>query len=179
MTSSLSKPLVWGLLALASLSLAAGTDQDPQDPEASADAFAEEVVPFIARYCAECHAELDEDQSLVLTGFRLGADARAATDTWEDVVAVLDLFDMPPREAEQPNAHERAQIVSVIEDLLEEGAAPESAGLRRLNAAEYSLTVRDLLGVEFDARAHFPPIIRFRGFKGFRPFRGVRGFRVF
>jgi hypothetical protein len=137
--------------------LAAGTDQDPEDPEASGDAFSEEVVPFIARYCAECHAELDEDQSLVLTGFRVGADARAAADTWEDVVAVLDLFDMPPREAEQPNAHERAQIVRVLEDLLEEEAALESAGLRRLNASEYSHTVLDLLGVEFDARAHFPP----------------------
>ena len=157
MIPSLSKPLVLGLLALAFLSLAAGIDQNTQDSEASGDTFAEEVVPFIARYCAECHAELDEDQSLVLTGFRVGADAKAASGTWEDVVAVLDLFDMPPREAEQPNAHERAQIVRVLEDMLAEGAARENAGLRRMNATEYSRTVRDLLGVEFDARAHFPP----------------------
>jgi len=156
-TPSYSKPLPLGLLTLASLSLATATHQDAQDPEVLGDAFAEEVVPFIARYCAECHAELDEDQSLVLTEFRVGADARAAAETWEDVVAVLDLFDMPPREAEQPNAHERAQIVRVLEDLLEEEAALERAGLRRLNASEYSRTVRDLLGVEFDARAHFPP----------------------
>ena len=128
MIPSLPKPLVLGLLALAFLSLAAGIDQNTQDSEASGDAFAEEVVPFIARYCAECHAELDEDQSLVLTGFRVGADAKAASETWEDVVAVLDLFDMPPREAEQPNAHERAQIVRVLEDMLAEGAARENAG---------------------------------------------------
>ncbi len=157
MTSSLSKPLILCLLALASLSGATATHQDAQDPEASSDAFAEEVVPFIARYCAECHAELDEDQSLVLTRFRVGEDARAAAETWEDVVAVLDLFDMPPREAEQPNAHERSRMVDVLEGVLALGPAKAPEVLRRLNAAEYTRTVRDLLGVEFDARAHFPP----------------------
>ena len=157
MTFGLSKPLVLSLLALASLGLAAGAHQDAQDPVPSRDAFADEVVPFVERYCSECHAEAGEDQGLVLTRFRMGEDARAAEETWEDVLAVLDLFEMPPREAAQPNAHERARIVQVLEEVLALAPDKDLTGLRRLNAAEYGRTVRDLLGVEFDARAHFPP----------------------
>jgi hypothetical protein len=156
-TSRLSQSLARGALALAVLGPVAWPAQDAPLSAPAGDAFALEVVPFIARYCSECHADPDGDPGLVLTKVTRGADARAAAETWEDVLAVLDLYDMPPREARQPNAHERAQIVSVLEDILALDPAPEYPGLRRLNAAEYTRTVRDLLGVEFDARAHFPP----------------------
>ena len=157
MTSRLSQSLARGALALAVLGPVAWPAQDAPLSAPAGDAFALEVVPFIARYCSECHADPDGDPGLVLTKVTRGADARAAAETWEDVLAVLDLYDMPPRGARQPNAHERAQIVRVLEDILALDPAPEYPGLRRLNAAEYTRTVRDLLGVEFDARAHFPP----------------------
>jgi len=146
-------------LAAAALTLAALSSNavPAQDPTAAGDDFAREVVPFIARYCAECHSPTDEEENLVLTRVLSGSQVRAAAETWEDVLAVLDLHDMPPKDASQPDAHERARVVELLEGVLAAGGVREAGGLRRLNAAEYTRTVRDLFGVEFDARAHFPP----------------------
>ncbi len=121
------------------------------------DEFGGVVVPFIERFCSECHARPSEDVDLVLTQARAGHQARADRLTWEDVAAVVDLHEMPPRDSPQPDRAERERVIQAIERVLAEGEESCAPIVRRLNAEQYSRTVRDVFGVEFDAAGFFPP----------------------
>lgn len=70
---------------------------------------------------------------------------------------------MPPNDddVKQPSVPDRSAFVAAIEDALHraacaDGAAPGPAMLRRLNRAEYSASVRDLLDIHFDAGQALP-----------------------
>ena len=82
-------------------------------------------------------------------------------ELWSKVLKNLRARIMPPPKAPRPTAAEQ----KVIEDWVKYEAFgidanhpdPGRVTLRRLNRAEYRNTVRDLMGVDFDADAEFPP----------------------
>jgi hypothetical protein len=92
-----------------------------------------------------------------------GADLANAGENpvWEAVVRKLRVAMMPPSDAPQPPALERAELVAWLERRLDRSAAenadPGPSLIRRLNRAEYTNAVRDLLQVEIDATALLPP----------------------
>jgi hypothetical protein len=114
----------------------------------------------VSRYCLDCHSSAERAGDLSLEGVDL-AEAGQHPEIWERVVRKLRVAMMPPSDAPQPAAIERAAFVSWLERRLDRAAGerldPGPSLVRRLNRAEYANAVRDLLHVEVDATALLPP----------------------
>ena len=115
---------------------------------------------LVSRYCLDCHSSAERAGELSLEGLDL-AEAGQHPEIWERVVRKLRVAMMPPSDAPQPAAIERAAFVSWLERRLDRAAGekldPGPSLVRRLNRAEYANAVRDLLHVEVDATALLPP----------------------
>jgi hypothetical protein len=148
----------------------------PSDPEANAGArltalmssagtpvrsIAAAQQAFIDQYCASCHNSEDVagslDLSLHSTG-NLGADAAV----WEKVSRKIRGRMMPPADAKKrpPAAQARAFAASIEQGLDQYDKThfqlpPSTVG--RLNRAEYTNAIRDILGLEVDATTLLPP----------------------
>lgn len=134
----------------------------PQDPAPAAPSFEKEVLPLLERYCSFCHDGPDGDAELDLLRFTDEAAALTDPQLWQRVRLQVAGEIMPPaKRKEQPNAHERATILSWI-DLRSDPrtaagpAQPHAPVLRRLNLLEYRNSVRDLTGVDYPAQDLFP-----------------------
>lgn len=144
------------LLVLLTAAWGAGAENEAPD-QAGRDRI---VAPFFQRYCDKCHtgekseSEFRLDSTKLLTDF---GDA-ATRARWREIVNVLNSHEMPPEKETQPSAEE---VASVVDWITEQTVRAEyikrerSVVLRRLNRAEYSNTIRDLIGVDYDA-AGFP-----------------------
>ena len=81
--------------------------------------------------------------------------------TWRKVLTMLRARKMPPEDNPRPKAEEYAAVSAWLEATLDQAdrvgsADPGRVTIRRLNRTEYTNTIRDLLGVEFNAAAGFP-----------------------
>ena len=128
---------------------------------AAAPDYARDVRPVLERYCFECHTGDDANGGAVLDT-RRPEEANAADRTvWLKVLRQVQGGVMPPADADQPTADERALIDRWIREAAlkpdcSRGERPGRVTLRRLNRAEYDNTIRDLLGIDIHAAAEFP-----------------------
>ena len=112
------------------------------------------------RYCVTCHNE-----RLLTAGLALDiVDPERVSDdaeVWEKVVRKLRTGMMPPSPRRRPDAATYAATVSYFETALDRAAAtspdPGRSAIHRLNRAEYTNAIRDLLALEVDGRALLPP----------------------
>ncbi len=111
----------------------------------------------LERFCIDCH-----DSDVKKGGFDLnsivGDDIVKHADVWETVVKQLIARHMPPVGKKRPDESGYETMVKQLTTELDKqqpnpGHAPT---LRRLTRVEYQNAVRDLLAVEFDAKAAFP-----------------------
>ena len=127
--------------------------------EAPKRPFEEAVGPFLKQYCFKCHAGDDPEGGVALGGSWNTASVRKDRETWDRVFEMLEKREMPPRSVRQPTDDQRSAVLNWLDATLGEAEAAPDPGrvtLRRLNRAQYSNTIRDLLGVEFDATKDFP-----------------------
>jgi hypothetical protein len=117
--------------------------------------FADDVAPFVVKYCADCHGPTKQSGGLSLTEFKSGDDFARARDTWSHVLTRLRGGEMPPAMQPQPTAVERARLVAWLERNLRT-AGSGRVTLRRLNRVEYANTVRELFGTDFRPAEGFP-----------------------
>ena len=116
---------------------------------------------FIKRYCLECHSGEKPKASLDLSRFDSMDKILSEALLWDDILIRLSQGDMPPKEADLPTLNERSEFLNWVESSLQKAACQSGphagpAVLRRLNRAEYSASVRDLLGIHFDAGEALP-----------------------
>ena len=126
--------------------------------------FDEQVLPVLEDHCYSCHANgikkggLDLE-ALVASGAKPTERDR---EIWYDVLRNVRSGMMPPADsAERPTAAEGKRLA----DWIKFGALgidpadpdPGRVTLRRLNRIEYRNTIRDLVGIDFDTTAEFPP----------------------
>tara|TARA_B100000212_G_scaffold341974_1_gene326893 strand:- start:32204 stop:34690 length:2487 start_codon:yes stop_codon:yes gene_type:complete len=126
---------------------------------------------FLKQHCIQCHGE--EKQKGDRRFDSLGTDFQS-DDTayvWQEILDVLNLGEMPPKEEPPPSLKDLRTMVSWITGELElayaRRASNEAPLLRRLNRYEYRYTIRDLFGLNidsFDPTASFPPDEKFEGF---------------
>jgi hypothetical protein len=116
---------------------------------------------LVNQYCLTCHNDRLKTGGLTLTALNL--DAPAASDVsaeiGEKVIRKLRGGLMPPPGARRPDAHATAEFVSWLENRIDAASADTRPGrvpLRRLNRREYGYAIRDLLGLDIDARAWLP-----------------------
>ena len=109
------KPIVVGLLlvAFASASGAAPSNQR---------AFQEAVAPFFQAHCLKCHGPEKQKGGLSLhelTGEVTGEEG----ETWQDILDMLALGEMPPEEEPQPDSREAGRVADWIRaELTKSGA---------------------------------------------------------
>jgi hypothetical protein len=112
---------------------------------------------FLQSYCTECHGEEKQKGRLRLDDIAFSLDSVEHADRWQKILNQVNSGEMPPEDARQPSAGAKTDFLEALSQTLV--AARRSLGdsggksvVRRLNRREYANTVRDLLGVEVDAR---------------------------
>jgi uncharacterized protein DUF1592/uncharacterized protein DUF1588/uncharacterized protein DUF1587/uncharacterized protein DUF1585/uncharacterized protein DUF1595/cytochrome c len=114
---------------------------------------------LITRYCVGCHNARLRRGDLVLEGLDPSHPADNAT-IWERVVKKLHGGVMPPPGAARPDQDTYHGLIVALENSLDEAAAahpdPGRSLVHRLNRAEYTNAVRDLLALEIDGQALLP-----------------------
>ena len=127
------------------------------------DEFARKTTPFLQKYCYECHDEKESKGGIDVHTLTSTLGAYQQHQFLKSLASQLENRKMPPKDAEEhPSDDERKAAVSelrVVLKSLEEGDFPRNPGrptVRRLNRNEYSLTVRDLFGIDFQAGREFP-----------------------
>ena len=107
---------------------------------------------LVAKYCVSCHSDRLKTGGLSLQNPQL-ADVPAHAEVWERVARKLRSGEMPPSTVRvRPEASAVDEFVSSLETTLDRAALehprPGRAPVHRLNRAEYSNAVRDLLSVD-------------------------------
>ena len=108
---------------------------------------------FFAQNCVKCHGP-EKQKGKVRLDKPVGA-LFADEELLEIVAAVLEAGEMPPESAPQPTATARAEALQMVQEqiLTQRPANP----LKRLTRAEYTNTMHDLFGVDFDLTGLLPP----------------------
>ena len=121
----------------------------------------QEAQELLEAHCHSCHSGDEPEGGLSLVRFDSEESIGEDAETWNHVIARLEAGEMPP-EGETPLLIEdREQLVDWIKSTLRTAACdgkaqPGPAPLRRLNRTEYSITIRDLLGIHVDAGHGLP-----------------------
>jgi mono/diheme cytochrome c family protein len=107
---------------------------------------------LVGKYCVTCHNDKLKTAGLSLQDADLTNVAERAA-VWEKVARKLRSGEMPPSTVRsRPDPGAAAAMVTYLETTLDRAAAahpdPGRAPVHRLNRAEYSNAVRDLLGVD-------------------------------
>ena len=126
-------------------------------------AFDKAVKPLFDSTCSMCHAAGTASGGLNIEQYSTVGSLSSDRDEWDKIVRRLQGGEMPPPAL--PRTDEMtAQIASAVAfaqnefkraDALEK-PDPGRVTARRLNRAEYTNTIRDLLAVDFRADRNFP-----------------------
>jgi mono/diheme cytochrome c family protein len=112
--------------------------------------------------CSECHNPTDLSGGFDVNVYRSVETLATDRDRWESILAKLKSREMPPDDAViQPSDEQINTLVKLLEKEFDRADAamkpdPGRVTARRLNRAEYTNTIRDLLAVDFRADRNFP-----------------------
>ncbi|MEP6535142.1 MAG: DUF1592 domain-containing protein [Bryobacteraceae bacterium] len=123
--------------------------------------FTQTVRPFLTRYCIGCHSGDSPAAQFDLRPYSTVSAVVRDYAHWTLALERLSAREMPPKQAPQPAAELRQEVIDWVKDVrLNE--ARKNAGdpgpvlLRRLSNAEYNNTIRDLTGVDMRPTREFP-----------------------
>jgi Protein of unknown function (DUF1592)/Protein of unknown function (DUF1588)/Protein of unknown function (DUF1587)/Protein of unknown function (DUF1585)/Protein of unknown function (DUF1595) len=123
--------------------------------------FEKDVLPILRDTCSTCHNEKLASGGINLKLLMDPATVGSNRDTWEMVLAKVRAGEMPPDGVDRPPQVKLDAFIQFVQaqfDTADKNAKidPGRVTAHRLNRAEYSNTVRDLLGVDFRAADEFP-----------------------
>lgn len=116
--------------------------------------------PFTEMYCTGCHGDWAKKGNLSLAKVTL-TDIPGQGQVWEKVLRKVQSGEMPPSTVHgRPDPATAKAFASLLETTLDRAAAvspnPGLAPVHRLNRAEYSNAVRDLLAVDVKPGSWLP-----------------------
>ena len=122
--------------------------------------FESRIQPLLSQYCYDCHGEGAAEGGLAYDEYdsvdALVGNKKLWGKVWDNVLTET----MPPADMPQLSAAERKLlsrwIARSIFDYDPANPDPGRVTIRRLNRYEYRYAVRDLLGIDFPVREHFP-----------------------
>jgi mono/diheme cytochrome c family protein len=112
----------------------------------------------ITQTCVGCHSDRAKAGGLSLAAFTV-ATAGEHLETTEKMVRKLRAGQMPPAGSRRPDDAVLDALASALEaqaDARVTTAAPGRRSFQRLNRAEYTRSVRDLLGLDIEAGDYLP-----------------------
>src|ERR1700678_4318896 len=124
--------------------------------------FQSSVQPFIAKTCFGCHSAKIQSAGLNLERYTSADSVALDRPHWELILEKLRSGQMPPPGIPRPAASELTAVTKWISSELDRedlAVTPDPGHItaRRLNRTEYDNSIRDLLGVDFQPAADFPP----------------------
>ena len=158
----------WVLVGVAVLGTAvAANSGSPQSPSklpakpAASSAAPTSPDDVVQNYCVDCHYDQNKDKvgGVSLEKFSMGTIAEHP-DLGERMVRKLRAGMMPPPGTKPPDAVSYNNLITSLETKLDATAAakpnPGGRTFQRLNRAEYTTAVRDLLGLDVNAGSWLP-----------------------
>ena len=122
---------------------------------------------LLDQYCVTCHNQRTKTAGIMFDAMDV-SDVSKNGDIWEKAVRKLRGGMMPPPGARRPDQAAIESFASWLENSLDQAAAadpnPGRVALHRLNRAEYSNAVEDLVGIRVDASALLPKDDEANGF---------------
>lgn len=124
------------------------------------DEFQNVTWELLNTTCGECHNSFEYAADLDLTTEFTVESLHKERDLWDLILDKLKSREMPPVDVPRPDA-EITALVGFLEAEFERADAlippdPGRVTARRLNRAEYTNTIRDLLAIDFRADQTFP-----------------------
>ncbi len=124
--------------------------------------YERDVQPLLETYCYDCHGDGASKGDFVLDEWEDEEIMMQDRRTWKEVMRHVGSKVMPPaKRKDQPSEEERRLITTWIEKEVFfvdcSNPDPGRVTIRRLNRQEYNNTIRDLVGVNFEPAADFPP----------------------
>ncbi len=144
-------PAIGGIALTVVLCLSA-TAEEPKLPPVAHGLF--------KQYCFDCHGSATAEGQINLEQMSAKPAFNTSFKKWEKVAAAVEASRMPPKDAEQPTAEQREQLIKLVRGELK-AAAEQNAGdpgnvvLRRLTSAEYAYAIQDLTGLDLDLDREF------------------------
>ncbi len=139
---------------------AASTHLSGPPPPYPVSLSAQDQNLVIGRYCFRCHNDQDLTGGLSLESFDVEHAADNA-EVAEKMIRKLRTGMMPPSTAQRPDAATYQSLITALETTIDRAAAadpnPGNRSFQRLNRAEYSRTIGDLLALDIDAGDYLPP----------------------
>jgi mono/diheme cytochrome c family protein len=127
----------------------------------SAPEFRRDVRPILEQFCFDCHADGANKGGVAFDEVNPDHGFADSRDLWWKALKNVRAGLMPPAKKPQPSAEQKALIARWIKTTVFEANPanpdPGRVTVRRLNRVEYRNTVRDLVGVDYDTTAEFPP----------------------
>ena len=128
--------------------------------EPSGEALVAQHGATVARYCFDCHGDVERTAGLSLQSLELAA-VSDDPEIWEKAVRKLRAGMMPPPDGPTPDAGVRSALAGWLEDELDRAAAAaanpgRTEPFHRLNRNEYRNAIRDLLAVDVDVADLLP-----------------------
>lgn len=140
-----------------SLSLAFAAEPPAHQPDNVG--FSKITQPFIEQHCISCHGPKRQKGELRLDTLPNDFSDPSTAEKWSEVLNTVNSHEMPPEDEDQPTPESAGAFTDWLAlELGRAEIAKRSSGtiLRRMNRAEYNNTIRDLLGLDFDAAESFP-----------------------
>src|SRR5688572_17066896 len=147
-----------------------------QTPAPSTPAAGAPSAALLTQYCVTCHNARAKAGGLTLDPAEL-TQIDGHAETWEKVIRKLQTGMMPPSGAPRPGRAAIDGFVAALQAQIDQAATARpfagSPALHRLNRAEYSNAIRDLLALDVDAASLLPPDDSAAGFDNIADVLGV------
>ncbi len=129
--------------------------------QASPDEFKQRVDGLFSASCVVCHSSQVSSGGLNVGSFLSPSSVVDNRDEWELILQKMESGEMPPPSMPRIDPADIEALASFVRSEFAKADAsikpdPGRVTARRLNRTEYTNTVRDLLGVSFNARNVFP-----------------------
>ena len=122
---------------------------------------AHELTTLLEENCLTCHGAAIQTAGINLSALLEDRPLVKNLDTWRRIIGVLEVGNMPPPGAPQPDDEVRARMLSLLRQNIDgfDYSSIDDPGfelMKRLTHTEYDNTIRDLFGVELNVTDRFP-----------------------
>ena len=146
-------------MAVVCLALVYGQRLSPGSTTGTHPSAADPHAAMLNQYCVACHNDKAHTAGISVQHLN-PANVGENADVWEKVLRQVSSGQMPPNGMPHPDTAARAVFANWLETSLDHSAAehpnPGRPAIHRLNRAEYSNAIRDLLALNFDSTSMLP-----------------------
>ncbi|MEN9573918.1 MAG: hypothetical protein RL514_1773 [Verrucomicrobiota bacterium] len=124
---------------------------------ASAASFAKDIRPVLEAHCSKCHNAEKRKGGVDFSSVADESSIARQRKMWRAALTQVGSREMPPEGEKALSPEQRELLLNWLNSAAKADCNdpatrdPGPALVRRLNRAEYNLTIRDLVGLEFDA----------------------------